>query len=162
RTLRRLEPADRSRALRLAAVAPVLVPALMIALCLAPSIPALFGWGGDHCLAHGEHPHLCLAHRQGSLTAPLIAVLALTAAAASTGTSRLPDLLLRARAQRRALLRRAEADLATGVMLVRSRRPFSLAAGLWRPRVWVSTALVEALARDQLDAVIEHERAHVR
>src|SRR5688500_1697393 len=85
RRLRRLAPAPRARVAARLALAPTLVPALLVALCLAPGLPARFGGHGDHCLAHRDHPHLCLAHRS-DLTPPLAAWLAL-AGIAATGAS---------------------------------------------------------------------------
>lgn len=45
---------------------------------------------------------------------------------------------------------------------ISSRRPFSLTSGFWRPEIWVSTGLSEALAPAQLEVVVAHERAHAR
>jgi hypothetical protein len=127
-----------------------------------PGLPALFGWHGDHCLAHAEHPHLCLAHHHAALTPPLVALLVLTGAAALVALVRVSAQIARARSRCAALELAAAGSPSPGVRLVRSARPFSLAAGLLRPRIWISTALAEALTWPQLEVVIEHERGHVR
>jgi Zn-dependent protease with chaperone function len=159
--LRRLPPAARARAALAFALAPTLLPWALVAVCLAPGLAALAGAHGDHCLAHADHPHLCLAHRSAALSAPLWAVLA---AASGTGLAALAQWRAhRARArQLRAALQSASAgELVPGVTLVQLRDPFSLAAGLWRPHIWLSTGLAEALSSEQLEVVIAHERAHV-
>jgi Zn-dependent protease with chaperone function len=160
--LRRLEPTARARAALALALSPALVPWTLVALCLAPGVPPLIGWHADHCLAHTEHAHLCLTHRNTALSAPLVALLAAAAAISLAALARLGAQLGRARRKRIALRHTSVGTLSPGVTLVRCARPFSLAAGLLRPHVWVSTALADALPDDQLEAVIEHERGHVR
>jgi Zn-dependent protease with chaperone function len=160
--LPRLEPTARARAALALALAPALVPWTLVALCLAPGVPPLIGWHADHCLMHTEHVHLCLTHHDTALSAPLVALLASAAAISLAALVRLGSQLGRARLRWIALRRTAVGTLAPGVTLVRCARPFSVAAGLLRPHVWVSTALADALPADQLEAVIEHERGHVR
>jgi beta-lactamase regulating signal transducer with metallopeptidase domain len=46
--------------------------------------------------------------------------------------------------------------------VVASERPFSFTYGVVSPRVAVSHGLVELMSDDELDAVLEHERYHVR
>jgi hypothetical protein len=48
------------------------------------------------------------------------------------------------------------------VLLFAEQRPQAFCAGLLRPRTYVSTGAVRALARDELDAVVAHEAAHRR
>ena len=159
--LRRLEPAPRARAALAVALAPALLPVALVALCLVPGLPALIGWHGDHCLAHAEHPHLCLAHHHAALTPPLVALLVLAGAAALVALARAGAQVARARSRCAALELAAAESLSPGVRLVRSARPFSLAAGLLRPQIFVSTALAGALPDDQLAVVLAHERGHV-
>lgn len=64
-----------------------------------------------------------------------------------------PDVVL---AARRVGMSRRRVDV------VRAAEPFSFAYGLVAPRVVVSTGLVDAVSREELDAVLEHERYHVR
>jgi beta-lactamase regulating signal transducer with metallopeptidase domain len=54
------------------------------------------------------------------------------------------------------------AGLAGRVVLVAGEEPFSFAFGAFRPRVAVSRPLLEAASSKELDAVLEHERYHVR
>ncbi|HEY6890338.1 MAG TPA: M48 family metalloprotease [Solirubrobacter sp.] len=46
------------------------------------------------------------------------------------------------------------------VLVVPSARPMAFCSGLWRPRVYVSTAAVERLGADELAAVVTHEAHH--
>jgi Zn-dependent protease with chaperone function len=162
RGLRRLPPAARARTAFGLALAPTLVPGILVALCLVPGAMTLVGGAGDHCLAHAGHPHLCLAHRGFALSAPLAAVLAISAGAGLFALVRSGRAAVRARRLRAALRRASAGELGAGAMLVRFAVPFSLAVGLWRPRIWISTALADALSREQLDVVLAHEREHVR
>jgi Zn-dependent protease with chaperone function len=70
------------------------------------------------------------------------------------------------RAQRRVLRRLRISGpgngQARGALLVSSRRPQAFCAGYLRPRIYVSTATVEALRDDELAAVVAHERHHAR
>jgi beta-lactamase regulating signal transducer with metallopeptidase domain len=56
----------------------------------------------------------------------------------------------------------ARVDVAGQVDLVDASEPFSFTHGLGRARIVVSRGLAESLADDELDAVLEHERYHVR
>ena len=49
---------------------------------------------------------------------------------------------------------------AEGAEVVDSGEVFALCHGLWRPRVALSRGLVELLSRDELEAVLLHERHH--
>jgi hypothetical protein len=48
------------------------------------------------------------------------------------------------------------------VLLFQDPQPQAFCAGLLRPRVYLSTAAVEALQDDELDAVLAHEQQHAR
>ncbi|WP_208879798.1 M56 family metallopeptidase [Streptomyces armeniacus] len=52
--------------------------------------------------------------------------------------------------------------MAGRVTVVRDQRPFALTYGLIRPRVLISCGLLEILDPVELDAVLAHEREHVR
>jgi Zn-dependent protease with chaperone function len=54
---------------------------------------------------------------------------------------------------------RAEGD---GVYSLATPRPLCFSVGLWRPAIYVSTALREQLSAAELRAVMAHEAAHVR
>jgi beta-lactamase regulating signal transducer with metallopeptidase domain len=56
----------------------------------------------------------------------------------------------------------ARVSLSGRVVLVDDDQPFSFVFGAFRPRVAVSRGLLEAATDPELDAVLEHERYHVR
>jgi hypothetical protein len=56
----------------------------------------------------------------------------------------------------------ARAGLTGRVVLIDGTKPFSFAYGALAPRVAVSRGLLARTSRDELDAVLEHERYHVR
>ena len=162
RILARAHPAIRAQLTFALSVAPGFVPLWLIALCLAPGMASLLGWHEDHCLTHRAHLHLCFTHPRAALTTPLAVVLGVAGggllASLGWGTWR----LARWRKQIEALRVAAAETLAPGVRLIPSEQPFSLTLGLGRPEIWVSSALVDALPKPQLDVVLAHERAHAR
>jgi hypothetical protein len=157
RGLGRRHPASTARWLWLAAVSPSLAPPLLIALSLLPAL-----LGVDHCLAHREHVHLCLAHLAG-VQSPALVALALVIAT-GLGVAFVAGAWNLARAGRALarLVPTARSDLAPDVALLATPRPLSLCLGAWRPRIVVSEGLVRALAPTSLAVVLAHERAHAR
>jgi Zn-dependent protease with chaperone function len=160
--LRASHPSVGATAALVAAAAPIVLPAILVALCFAPGLLSLVGLHADHCIQHPEHPHLCVVHPIALLGASLAALLfaggGAAIAAAVAGT------LALARWRRRiaGLRLGATGALAPDVRVVDSERPFSLTAAGRRPEIFVSTSLLAALSPEQLEAVVEHERAHAR
>lgn len=97
----------------------------------------------------------------GGASALVLALATLGLAVLALGTS---SLARRVRANRRylgELPRTGELEIAgTAVSLFPSDRAEAFCAGCARPRVHVSTGAVELLDRDQLEAVVAHERHH--
>ena len=54
------------------------------------------------------------------------------------------------------------AEPCTAFEQVQSSRPLAWCAGLWRPRIFLSSALVARLSEEDLDAVLAHESNHAR
>jgi len=52
--------------------------------------------------------------------------------------------------------------LAGRVTLIEDTAPYAFAAGLLRPRIWLSTGLLDLLDEAELAAVLRHERHHLR
>ena len=46
------------------------------------------------------------------------------------------------------------------LLVVETREPFMWLAGVWRPRVYISRAIVDALTPEELDRAVAHELAH--
>jgi hypothetical protein len=64
-------------------------------------------------------------------------------------------------------LRRAErcsinSDAANGLLVIESPEPVLALAGLFRPKLLVSSAVLAELTREQLDVALHHEKAHSR
>jgi len=157
RRLRRWHPRRAARAAFLLASAPVLVPALGVALCLLPGF-----LGEDHCPRHAEHAHLCLHHpsaAQGGLVAGLLGLAALGAGRQLVAGARR---LARAERAVAGLGGGKPAPFASDARLLASAAPISLTLGALRPRIVISEGLVAALPADGLDCVLAHEREHAR
>jgi hypothetical protein len=134
---------------------------MLVALCFVPGLLAAAGLGADHCAHHPDHLHLCLSHASAPLTHAGIGLLALGATLFAVVL--IPDLMRLARTRRWLVrLPRCAARPARDVEVFESEAPFAFAAGLRRPRVFLAASLVNGLPADQLEAVVEHERAHVR
>jgi Zn-dependent protease with chaperone function len=153
-------PRVRARRLATLAVAPAVVPTFTLGLCVLPGVLGWLSGRGDHCSIHLDHPHLCLFHASIAFS-PLLAL----------GLMIFVLLLLAAWRQGLrwiVLERRTRRDLdatATGqgierARLARSAIPFALTGGWIRPRVWLSTALFDALPPARREIVLAHERAH--
>lgn len=55
-----------------------------------------------------------------------------------------------------------ELNLAGRLVLVTDEQPYTFAQGLVRPRIWLSSGLLELLDQAELRAVLRHEQHHVR
>jgi Zn-dependent protease with chaperone function len=158
----RRAPAARARWYGLLAAAPTVGGVLLMVLCFLPALATLAGLADDHCLDHDDaHLHFCFVH----LAAPhgwaawsMLAGGGLAMLAAVVHQTRR---LWKTRALLASLGPLSHTDQVSGAGVIPSPIPLALAAGLFKPRIYVSTAVVEALPADQLDAVVEHERAHV-
>lgn len=155
--VRPLPPSVRARALLAWAALPAAAALGVLALALSPSLGAALGVAADHCPAHAGHLHLCLHHlpARGPAAAGAAALLAgLVAAGAALARA------LRWTVLARRLGRTGAFELAPGVRAVASPTPLAVTLGWLRPRVLVSTALVDRLTPAQLEVVVAHERAH--
>jgi Zn-dependent protease with chaperone function len=154
--LRRLGPAAERRAAELAALVPVILAVTVVGV-LALQAAA----GADHCPVHGHHAHLCFRHGGAWLEVPwAVAILAAGAVVVLGRLVVLVATLARAGARVRALA--AVSRRAGDVQLVDSPRPFCFVAGLRRPTIYASTAAYGGLSLDEREAMLAHERAHVR
>ena len=156
-----LHPALRSQLAWVAAALPTLLPTVLVLTCLSPGLAGLVAGTGDHCLEHAGHPHLCLVHLPATLRGPLVAAGSLTAAAVAIGLARTTARILRQRRRLALLGATASSPTVPGHRVVPSDHLFSFVAGFVRPKIWVASALQDALAADQLAVVLAHERAHV-
>ena len=151
-------------AVRTAATAALVVPPSLAAAAIAGIGFAQLG-GADHCEAHAHHLHLCLAHggAWASHVAPVAAVAALGVALALHVGARAVSIAA-ARRSTRALRRAGEIRRLDGqeVVVVPSPYRLSMTAGIVAPRVYMSTAVWDALDDGERRAVLAHETAHAR
>lgn len=163
--LRRRGPELERRAAATALVLPAFVGVAVVAALVARSLAIPVLGVDDHCPAHVHHLHLCLFHGSG-WTEHVAAVIAVT----GVGTYVAVRLLQIAAAHvstARSLrqLRRSATPVVTSggeVLVAPSRRVFLFVAGIVRPRVYISSEAWSALADDERDAALAHERAHAR
>lgn len=151
--LDRIGGTARARLLLAATLAPMLVSVSALAIALGPS----FGLGADHCGGHGaHHPHLCVAHRLDQTGALVFALAIAFGVRIAVGLTRSVVLALRARGAAR--------ELSSGddVQVIDLAAPQAFVTGLWRPRVFVTRALANAVSGDELAVVLAHEEAHAR
>jgi hypothetical protein len=143
------------RAAMLAAVLPV---TLGLAVVATLAIQSLIGV--DHCNAHGHHAHLCLQHGVvwGDRVWAVAAIVAGGAVVSSRALIFAIDLL---RGRNHVSRLRSIAGSDELVRIVRSDRVFCFVAGILRPRIYVSSAVRDALAPDEWDAMLAHERSHI-
>jgi Zn-dependent protease with chaperone function len=164
RALRGLAPAAEAEWLLALASAPMLVGLSLVLLALSPSLAHLIGIGVDHCHGHGHHAHFCVTHAAlwtGSGLDWLTLLLAACVVVASAGD--LPRRLWRAHGIARALETLSLSSPGTREwQAVDIDGPLALTAGLFRPRIYLSRRLLNALAPAELAAVVGHEQAHRR
>jgi Peptidase family M48 len=152
-------PAVERRAAFLAAALPVLLGAAVVAILVGESL-----LGVDHCRTHGHHAHLCLVHgaawadRAWAVALVAAAAAAVIARGAALGLSMLRGARMMTRLTR---LLPPQSGEHGAPLLVPSERPFCFVAGLRRPRIFASTAARHALADDEWQAMLAHERGHI-
>jgi len=154
---RALPPSLRARVLIVWAATPVAIATAMVGLALWPSLGVALGLTVDHCPAHAGHLHLCL-HHLPARGPGIVGALGIAAFAIVAGSALVQG--VRSAALAAGLARARSFDLASGVGVVESPRPFAVTVGWFRPRVLVSTALLERLTPAQVEIVVAHERAH--
>lgn len=154
--------APRTRARRLAtlAVAPAVVPTFTLGLCVLPGVLGWLSGRGDHCSIHLDHPHLCLFHESVPFSTPLGLGLMLCVLLLLAVCRQGLRWIVLERRNRRDLDAAATGRGIERARLARSAIPFALTAGWIRPRIWLSTALFDALTPARREIVIAHERAH--
>lgn len=156
-----LPPELRTKIYRRALYAPCAGAALLLATVLAPSFLELAGIAGHCDIVAGHHVHLCFLHfsaRAGFAIVFLGGVLTL-----GTAVRGLRSIGTWAR-ERRAVLSlvrtgRPRAGV-SGTIVFDSEVPVCVTLGLRKPRIFLSTAAIRALGLSDLDAALEHERAH--
>jgi Zn-dependent protease with chaperone function len=155
-------PECRHRSLLLASLAPAALPAFSVLAVLAPSFLAWIWPEYDHCLRHDDHHvHVCLVHlpRQlGNATSCL--VLVVIAGWLSARAARALVALYRAWRCTSQLREQGHGDALLGANVLPTLAPLCFIAGVFRPTLFLSHGLLEAVAPEHLAVILHHERAH--
>lgn len=156
----RLAPEDRSGAITFLALLPWLLALAVLVLAFLPSFVTIPGLIEDHCLPHDHHPHLCLVHGCWMPSGPLwggVAVLALGGAVLWV------CLVVRVFRAHQVVLNLMRVSRRQGsFQVLPTRHPMAFTAGLLRPRMVISDAVLTILPTEDLDIVIRHEEGHAR
>lgn len=154
--LRRLGPAAERGAAEVVAVLPLLIAVAVVAVLVGRSL-----LGVDHCDQHLEHVHLCVWHGDPWSEHTIAATMVAFAAALFMVRSIALGVVVRRRLRSIAQLRDAS-EVRDGVRWIDTNHALCFVAGLRRPEIYISTGAWNALARDERQAMLAHERAHVR
>jgi Zn-dependent protease with chaperone function len=143
--------------------APLIAMLLVPLLCLLPSIASMVVPAWDHCLHHDDHAvHLCFVHVP---TVPIaftgIGVSLFAVMGAIVGASATRHALRSAQLRGR-LGRVGETDHDDDPVPLPTDRWVAFTLGIIRPRVYVSTHLLDTLSPAQSAVVMAHERGHQR
>lgn len=160
----RWEPRARHRALVVLAALPAVTAVGLLFAASLPSLMALAVPALDHCSAHDDgHAHLCFAHfpKSGIHTGLLLSLVFLVCYAALRVAFAAFSLVRAARVVA-ALAKTGEQRADLGITLIDTTQTVCLAAGLFRPRVFVSRGLFDILSAEEREVILAHERAHVR
>lgn len=153
-------PERRARVAWLVAVAPMALPSLLVLVCALPGLlGALFGIG-DHCAAHGDHPHFCPIHATVAMSPLVAATLAIFAALLVRIVRTGLDGIRGGVREARWLLRRRGGALGPGIHVLHTPEPIALTHGLRCPEIWISQGLNAALRDEERKVVLAHEQAH--
>ena len=152
---------------RAAAYGVVLPPILGAAIASVLAGYSVVGpWFGlaDHCPQHLHHLHLCLFHGASwAHEAWAVATVAFMGTIVMTRIVHRAGKLFAARVALRRIERvsRRVRSPAGEVLLAPAATPFCFVAGLFSPRIFVSSAAWERLDEEERAAMLAHERAHV-
>lgn len=157
RPFRQMPPAQRSTALSLYALLPLVAAALTAAILFTPAL------GGWLVLPHCHDGLGCSAHApvtgRQALTPPLLIMALLIGALAALRYHQLAS-NSRTRLAKLSVLAQSVPD--AGYARIECDVPFAVTAGLWHPRIYLSSGLERELDAEGLTAVLAHERAHAR
>ena len=156
-SLRGRRAALRADAAALAGVLPAVAALAAGAAVALPSLRYAVGAGDDHCADHLHHLHLCWAHAHplpwslGLPLALLLATVPLQLAQAAIRLWRVGRVAAR-------LVRLGER--AGGIVWLPGTRAICHTVGLVSPVILLSRPLEATLSPEELEAAVQHERAH--
>lgn len=145
-------------------LAPLWVPALLVASAMVPGVVAALAQHGDHCLLHGgHHHHLCFLHPPHTADNPVawLVPLALFAPAAVLLGLCVRRALAEWRLARSLAATSRPSELGPDVRVLDRAEPLALTLGWLRPTVLISEGLLSRATQRGLEVVLAHERAHI-
>jgi Zn-dependent protease with chaperone function len=162
RPIERLAPAAQARLYLLAALLPFLASVAVLTAVLAP----YFGWITDHCGILGDphaHPHICAEHHVVVWPAiPLLALAFIVTSRFLLTVARRSYALLLGQVTRRTLDRASIQGEEPGVRVLPFEEAQAFVLGLFRPTLYITQGLISGPESHHLQAVMAHERAHLR
>lgn len=158
-----LPPATRANYLLAWTVAPVVVGALLAGFIFLPTVLSLLGMASDHCQGYAAgFPPPCLLHPLVAMERELPWVVFLPINALGlVFLARVVWGFLRLRRLAYALTVAGRSSASRDLWIVESQWPLAMASSVPRPRVFVSSKLVQSLSSPQLAVVLAHEQAHL-
>lgn len=142
---------------------PIVATSIVLIAALLPSLLQLFGIENDHCLGHTEeHRHFCLIHRPSLLDSQPLDLLALAflSLIVLLGARLVVDVVRTRRF--RNMLKGYRVISAEGVVRVLDTAlPLAFSSGIVRPRIFLSTGLLQSLSAEERELLIAHEQAHL-
>lgn len=135
--------------------------------CLTSAVLKGFSVIPDHCQLHPGHPHLCwtnadLAGPSGILLFGMAGLAGLVLASILSVACSLFLVRGTLKANESPLRCHEETLDSHGFRAVTSELPAAFVAGFLNPRIYVSSAAMRLLTRDELRIVVTHEREHIR
>lgn len=156
-----LAPRWRAKLYRGALLAPFTIASMVLVTVLAPSFLELAGMAGHCDVVRGHHAHLCFLHfsmRAGLPVVLFAGILPFAAMARGLRSFRSWSW------ERRAVLSLVRTGHprtgVSGAIEFDSDVPVCVTLGLWTTRIFLSTAAIRTLGPADLEAALEHERAH--
>jgi Zn-dependent protease with chaperone function len=156
--LLRLEPGKASAFLLGLSLVPWFLGFLGVLACLFPSALSGLRLTWDHCLEHGGHPHLCLAHGRWQPTVLGYLLIAGLVLAVAVPLLRFLWDYRKGRLSLASMLALGEPDI--GFFRLKVTQPLAFTTGIFRPQVCLSEGLLQALPWQHLAVVLAHEKAH--
>lgn len=161
RPISSLAPKGQARLLFVAALLPFCAASAVLTAALAPS----FGWIRDHydIFQVHSHPHLCVDHSMDSWpTFSLIGLAAILSLRVTwTAVGRI-GALYKASSTQKMLMSASDDCPKMGLRILPIDEAQAFVLGLIRPTLYITRGLFSGDAKEHLDAVVAHERAHIR
>ena len=157
-------PRVRTLQARLWLYAPVWVPAVVLVAAQVPGAWGMLVGVGDHCLlSEGPHHHLCIFHPPHLSDEGLPRMLGVASwAVVAIVVLLVGRRVLLARRLAATLIRSAHpSSLGDDIAILEQVEPIAVSVGVLRPKILLSSGLLNSVCPQTLRVILAHERAHV-